>query len=112
MWLVVVQAWGLLHSMHAACCPPAHPTLLPPLPQPYEDVLPYSDFSLRLPASDIPRIGDVLRGVSETEYLRLRGALPRYWPAFVWDPAQGGQAYNYTLRALHRRMRAMHQGHF
>ncbi len=55
-------------------------------PRAYEDVLPYQDFSIRLPAADIPKIGDVLRAVSEAEYQRLRSQLPQYWSAFIWDP--------------------------
>jgi hypothetical protein len=40
-------------------------------------VLPYHEFSIRLAVSDIPRIGDILRNVSQQEYLALRNNLPK-----------------------------------
>jgi hypothetical protein len=87
--------------------PAAHPSLpfcRYPRPQPYEDLLPYQDFSVRLPAADIPRIGDILRDIlGGPEYARLRSNLPKYWPAFVWDKEHGGLAYNYTIASLRRR---------
>jgi hypothetical protein len=75
--------------------------------QPYEDVLPYQDFSIRLTKADIPNIGNILRNVTEDEYKTLRSNLPKYWRAFIWDTAYGGQAYNYTIASLKKRWVAM-----
>jgi hypothetical protein len=35
-------------------------------------VLPYHEFSIRLAVSNVPRIGEILRNVSQQEYLALR----------------------------------------
>jgi hypothetical protein len=49
----------------ASCLHPDHLPRLPLPLQPYEDVLPYQEFSVRLAATDIPRIGDILRAITE-----------------------------------------------
>lgn len=43
----------------------------------YEDVLPYQDFSVRLSNEDIPRLGDILRAIDDSEYGRLQQGLLR-----------------------------------
>jgi hypothetical protein len=75
--------------------------------QPYEDLLPYDDFSVRLPAADIPHIRTVLEAVSEAEWSRLHTNLATYHRAFVWEASAGGLAYNYTIASLRRRLHYM-----
>ncbi len=72
--------------------------------QPYEDLLPYDDFSIRLPAADVPRIREVLAAVSDKEWRRLHRGLNKAWPHFVWEPHAGGQAYEATLLSLRKRL--------
>lgn len=60
--------------------------------QPWEDQLPYDEFSVRLPRSSIPDIVPLLSEVTDTEYLALRAGLAKHWRAFVWDTAVGGIA--------------------
>ena len=38
---------------------------------PYEDILPYESFSLRLTNDDIPNLREILRGVTDEQYRRL-----------------------------------------
>jgi hypothetical protein len=77
--------------------------------QPFEDLLPYEQFSLRLPAADIPRIQQVLAAVSEAEWQRLHAGLARWHRAFVWE-AGYGWAYNLTIRSLKGRHAAWRAG--
>eukprot|EP00775_Hariotina_reticulata_P004063 gene4063-4310_t len=71
--------------------------------QPYQDLLPYHEFSIRLPKARLPHIAEVLEDISDRDYRRLRAGVAQYWHAFVWHPSWGGQAYNYTMQSLQRR---------
>lgn len=71
--------------------------------QPFEDVLPYHEFTVRLSMKDIPNILPILRSYSSDQINAMRLAMARHWTAFIWDHKVGGEAYNYTLRALRRR---------
>lgn len=66
--------------------------------QPYEDQLPYHEFSIRLPKASIPDIVPLLSEVTDTEYLQLRAGLAKHWHAFVWDKAVGGTAVSMSCR--------------
>lgn len=72
--------------------------------QPFEDFLPYEEFAVRLPVSDIPRMIEVLRSYTEQDMARMRAALARHFRAFLWDREYGGEAYEWTLRALQRKL--------
>ncbi|KAF8062027.1 glucuronosyltransferase [Scenedesmus sp. PABB004] len=71
--------------------------------QPYQDQLPYHEFSVRLPKARLPHVSAVLAAIKPAEYAALRAGLARHWPAFVWHPRAGGQAYNYTISSLRAR---------
>lgn len=71
--------------------------------QPYQDLLPYQQFSIRLPKHRLPHIAEVLSSISDEEYIRLRQGVAKYWRAFVWHPKWGGEAYNYTIKSLELR---------
>ncbi len=77
--------------------------------QPVEDLLPYEEFSLRLPAADIPRIEAVLQAVSDQEWRRLHEGLAKWHRAFVWEPSYGW-AYNLTIRSLKSRFASWQAG--
>lgn len=68
--------------------------------QPFQDLLPYHDFSVRLPKSRLPHITEILTAIPDEEYVKLRQGVAKYWPAFVWHPKWGGQAYDYVIRSL------------
>jgi len=60
--------------------------------QPWEDQLPYLEFSVRLPRSSIADIVLLLSAIQDEDYRQLRSAMAKYWRAFVWDRSAGGQA--------------------
>lgn len=71
--------------------------------QPYEDVLPFEDFSLRLDNADVPILKDILRNVSDAQYRHLLTGVLHHAPAFSWDQPTGGRAFHYTLLSLRRK---------
>ncbi|KAG1665073.1 hypothetical protein FOA52_012492 [Chlamydomonas sp. UWO 241] len=72
--------------------------------QPFEELLPYEEFSVRISNADLPNIVPILRAYSQEQIDRMRLALAKHWGAFVWPAGQGGLAYNYTIAALKRRV--------
>jgi hypothetical protein len=80
--------------------------------QPYQDTLPYSRFSIRLPKSRLPHLVSILQAIPDAEYLALRRNLAVYWPAFVWDIQQGGKAYLYTMFSLQLRLTSLLGEHY
>jgi hypothetical protein len=70
---------------------------------PYEDLLPYDDFSLRLNNADLPFLREILRAISDTQYKRLLAGVFQYRDAFHWDDSWGSQAFDYTIASLRRR---------
>jgi hypothetical protein len=131
---VIIQVgvvWPLLGMARACCLKPAaqhqlcrchptplKPTGLPTLPanlqdhvyQPYEDIIPYADFSIRLPNSDLPRIRELLGGVTPEEWLHLHEGLKRWWRPFVWEQEAGGTAYQYAITSLKKRLSSLTAG--
>lgn len=75
--------------------------------QPYEDVLPYEEFSIRLNNNDLPRLRELLRSVTDEQYRRLLENGLQYHKAFAWHAQKGGQAFEYTLLSLRRRYQNM-----
>lgn len=71
--------------------------------QPFEDLLPYEDFSLRLDNGDLPRIREILQGISDEQYARLLQGVLRYRHAFWWQRDAGGKAFDYLIASLRRR---------
>ncbi|KAG2489756.1 hypothetical protein HYH03_011708, partial [Edaphochlamys debaryana] len=74
--------------------------------QPYQadGILPYHKFSVRLGLADIPNIVPILRSIPIERQNKMRMEMVEYHRAFLWDPSLGGQAYNYTIRALEQRV--------
>lgn len=71
--------------------------------QAQEDVLPYEAFSIRLTNDDLPHLRETLRGISDEQYRSLLEGVRRYMPAFSWDDAAGGRAFDFTIASLRRR---------
>ncbi len=71
--------------------------------QQYEDLLPYEDFSLRLTNDDLPRLREILRGISDQQYRRLLAGVKAFHTAFSWRTHKGGQAFEFTIASLRRR---------
>ena len=71
--------------------------------QPYEELLPYELFSLRLSNADLPHLRETLRGISEAQYRRLLEGVLQYRSALSWETHLGGKAFDYTIATLRRR---------
>ena len=103
------HGWGIriVHAMAAGCVPVV---IQDGVHQPYDDVLPYDAFSLRLPQADVASLDAVLRSVSDAELRALQAGVRRFHRAFVWAPARPdaaaypGEAYQWLIKSLHRRL--------
>jgi len=95
--------WGLRLSiaMMHACIPIV---IQDHVYQPFEELLPYHEFSVRLAVRDIPHIVDILRQYTEVDLKALRLNMAKHYKAFLWPEELGGGAYNATLLALRRRL--------
>mmetsp|Transcript_21454 Transcript_21454/g.54885 ORF Transcript_21454/g.54885 Transcript_21454/m.54885 type:complete len:272 (+) Transcript_21454:253-1068(+) len=52
---------------------------------PWENVLDFSSFALRLPRSDIPRLPEILRAVPESKIASMQEAMSRVWERFTYS---------------------------
>lgn len=80
--------------------------------QAWEDLLPYPEFSIRLPTSRIPAIAELLAAIPDEDFLALRAGVAKYWRAFVWPKSVGGLAYDYMIASLRNRMVRLHARQF
>ena len=107
------HGWGIriVHAMASGCVPLI---IQDGVHQPFDDVLPYHEFSLRLPQSDIPRLDDILRSVSAGELLALQAGVKRFHRAFMWADADRdgaeGDAYAWVVKSLHPRLQSVLAG--
>lgn len=69
-----------------------------------QDFLPYEEFSVRMRQADVPHLVELLRTFSEEKLEALRLGMARYFRAFIWERNFGGQAYEWTLAGLQRRL--------
>lgn len=95
--------WGrrVMESMLGGCVPVV---VQDHIYQPLWDVVPYEEFSLRLPRSALHSIGRALDDVSPQQLAELQRGVDRWHRAFLWPPATGGLAFNFTVRALRKRV--------
>ena len=94
----------LATSMLRGCVPLI---IQPGVLQPYDDILPYHKFSVRVGADKIPILHKLLPSITEAEHKRLRAGVRHYAAAFDWSE-NNGQAYQLAAYALCRR--AHHHG--
>ena len=71
----------------------------PSVIQPFADVLPYHQFSLRFRFEDIPNLHTLLAAITPERYAALKRGLHRYAEAFDWLTHRG-LAYEYTRYSL------------
>lgn len=86
----------LATAMLSGCVPLI---IQPAVRQPYDDVLPYERFSIRIGADRIPDLHEVLRAVTDEQHAHLRAGVRHHARAFEWART-GAQAYEtarYTL---------------
>ncbi|KAF6261895.1 hypothetical protein COO60DRAFT_713350 [Scenedesmus sp. NREL 46B-D3] len=89
-------------AVHGAGCVPV--IIQDDVYQAWEDLLPYPDFSVRLPKSRIAALPELLAAIPDKDYLALRAGVARHWRAFVWSRGVGGTAYDHMLASLQSRM--------
>ncbi|KAG2488196.1 hypothetical protein HYH03_013190 [Edaphochlamys debaryana] len=70
------------------------------------DVLPYEEFSIRIPRADLHRIVEILDLVTPEQLIKLQEGVAKWSSAFHWHEDLGGLAYNFTVTAL--KLRALH----
>jgi len=98
--------WGIrLSQLMAQGCVPV--IVQDGVSQPWEDMLPYEEFSVRIPQRRIPQIAALLAAVPDETYLALRTGVARHWRAFVWTDDVGGEAYDFMIRSLRVRWRRL-----
>jgi hypothetical protein len=99
------HGWGIriVHAMATGCVPLI---IQDGVHQPFDDVLPYHEFALRLPQADIPRLDDILRSVTPTELALLQRGVRRFHRAFIWgtEGGEGGEAFHWVVKSLQRRL--------
>lgn len=97
------HGWGirLTHALMHGCVPVI---IQDHVHQPFEDLLSYPDFSIRVARAELPSLVDLLRAVPEKEVLRLMRGTAAAYRAFIWQAELGGLAYNYTVASVWRRL--------
>ncbi|GIL62228.1 hypothetical protein Vafri_16503 [Volvox africanus] len=91
----------LTHALMHACVPVI---IQDKVRQPFEDILHYPDFSIRVSKAELPRLVEMLRAVPQEDLVRMTKENSRIYRAFIWQPELGGLAYNFTLASLWRRV--------
>lgn len=97
--------WGqrLIDALAMGCIPVV---VMDDVRQPFDDVLPYNEFALRVSQDDLDDIEEVLRAVPPAEVKRLLANGERYVWRLIWTQP-GGLAYNTTIEALQRRLQTI-----
>ncbi|KAG2488215.1 hypothetical protein HYH03_013209 [Edaphochlamys debaryana] len=71
--------------------------------QAFWDVIPYEEFSIRIPRANLHRIVELLDLVTPEQLIKLQEGVAKWHNAFHWFEDLGGLAYNYTVTSLKRR---------
>jgi hypothetical protein len=105
------HGWGvrITYAMLTGCIPVV---IQDGVRQPFDDVLPYWRFSLRLAQADVPDLERILRAVPPADVAELQAGVERYFPYFVWCGSEveclaaGGRAraYHGVLDSLRRKL--------
>ena len=90
--------WRLMKIMMLGGCVPL--IIQPHIRQPFDSLLPYDNFSLRLAPRDIPFLAHILQDVSTARHAAMRRAMQEHAHAFSWREHGGGNAYDMLIRAL------------
>lgn len=95
------EGWGirLVWSIALGCIPVVFASRVR---QPWDDLVEYGDFSVRVRRDQIPSLPSLLRAIGEPELARLRRGLAVRHRLFLWEQPYG-LAYNVSMRELCRR---------
>lgn len=66
------------------------PVVVQNMVQPFEDVLPYDLFSLRVPTDEVAKIHEYIEAVDDAKLRRLQAGLRCVEPRFYWESIFGG----------------------
>ena len=64
----------------------------------------YPSFSIRLSFRDIPKLGDVLRSISDNQWSVMQSNLLATGAQLLWEKDGHGGAYDTVLRSIRRRV--------
>ena len=67
-------------------------------------MLPYMDFSVRVPERDLDALEEILSAISPAEIRRLQRGVKRYYKYFYWDE---GSAYELVVMSLTHKVEAL-----
>eukprot|EP00798_Chlamydomonas_sp_ICE-L_P021835 gene21835-28865_t len=73
---------------------------------PFEDVLPYDEFSIRLTSEEIPNLLDHLNAVSPSKLISMYESLAKHHRAFLWPADLGGAAYELAISSIYDRVKS------
>ena len=107
--------WGsrLYSAMVAGCVPVI---IQDGVHQPYDDVIPYHKFSLRVPQAELENLEARLRAITPAQLRMLQHGVQRYHAAFLWRDSNTPEllssrdAYYWFVKSLHRRLQTMMAG--
>ena len=104
------SGWGWGWRLSLAVITQCVPVIIQPnVTQPFEALLPYASFSIRLEKEDIPQLPQILKAVTDDQVCRMQRNLARYYRALLWQqPFGGGYANAYDLMQLQLCTRAKH----
>ena len=73
--------------------------------QPFQDIIPYQEFSITLSNDDIKNLPQILSMITPEEIQHLRKGLANIWPAFVYEthPQSRMSPFHLTMASLRRR---------
>lgn len=91
--------WRVFLALAALCIPVI---IQPGVKQAYSDLLPYHEFSLEFGMSEVKRLPELLRAISQERVCVLRQNAARYYRAFMWQEPTG-LAYDLLQLSLCRR---------
>eukprot|EP00197_Chlamydomonas_leiostraca_P007122 CAMPEP_0202862894 /NCGR_PEP_ID=MMETSP1391-20130828/3761_1 /ASSEMBLY_ACC=CAM_ASM_000867 /TAXON_ID=1034604 /ORGANISM="Chlamydomonas leiostraca, Strain SAG 11-49" /LENGTH=615 /DNA_ID=CAMNT_0049542483 /DNA_START=220 /DNA_END=2068 /DNA_ORIENTATION=+ len=97
------DGWGnrIMFAAYQACIPVITQDYVH---QPFDEVIPYEEFAVRIRNLDIPDLVHHLRAIPQSSIHAMRAAWHKYWSAYFWYPDHGGTAYNWTIRSLHKKL--------
>ncbi|KAL1511199.1 hypothetical protein AB1Y20_006014 [Prymnesium parvum] len=105
------SGWGWGWRLSLAVVTQCVPVIIQPnVSQPFEDLIPYKDFSVRLDKDQIPKLPQILKSVTDESVCKMQQALAKYWRAFLWQQPFGAQhpsAYDLMQIQLCRRARRL-----
>ena len=109
------HGWGSrLSSAIVAGCVPV--IIQDGVHQPYDDVIPYHEFSLRVPQAELENLEARLRAITPLQLRALQHGVERYHTAFLWrdnntpELLSSRDAYYWFIKSLHRRLQTMMAG--